>query len=76
MELAGCQGRDKTPTLEFKQCPECGNMVEVFSTDSEVACENCGFIVHNDVQSCLQWCKYARLCFGDDVYFKLKRECD
>ena len=47
-------------------------MVEVFSIDSEVECDNCGFIVRNDVQSCLQWCKYARLCFGDEVYFKLK----
>ncbi|HUW63255.1 MAG TPA: hypothetical protein VMW83_00930 [Spirochaetia bacterium] len=62
-----------TPTLKAKKCPQCGREVEVFSNDVQVKCENCGFTVYNDVESCIQWCKYARQCVGDDLYKKLKK---
>jgi len=62
-----------TPTLKVKKCPQCGADVEVFSNDVQVKCENCGFTVYNDVESCIQWCKYARLCVGDELYRKLKK---
>ena len=41
MILEGCPGaaRLKTPTLEEKICPVCGNIIEIFSVDTEVACE-------------------------------------
>ncbi|MFZ5595520.1 MAG: low molecular weight phosphatase family protein [Bacillota bacterium] len=60
------------PTLKLKKCPECGGEVEVFSNDVKVNCE-CGFTVYNDIESCVQWCKYARLCVGEQLYKKLKR---
>ena len=53
---------------EEKICPQCGHTIEIFSTDTEVACENCGFVVYNDALSCVQWCKYARQCVGDAMY--------
>lgn len=62
-----------TPTLKVKKCPECGSEVEVFSNDVKVNCEKCGFAVYNDVESCIQWCKYARECVGEQLYKKLKR---
>ena len=62
-----------TPTLKLKKCPQCGHEVEVFSNDVQVKCESCGFTVYNDVESCIQWCKYARLCVGDELYRKLKK---
>ena len=62
-----------TPTLKVKKCPECGNEVEVFSNDVKVECDKCGFIVYNDVESCIQWCKYAKECVGEQLYKKLKR---
>lgn len=62
-----------TPTLKVKKCPQCGREVEVFSNDVQVKCENCGFVVYNDVESCIQWCKYARQCVGDELYNKLKK---
>ena len=68
MILDGCQGKPRTPTIEEKICPQCGNTIEIFSTDTEVACENCGFVVYNDALSCVQWCKYARQCVGDAMY--------
>ena len=68
MILDGCQGKPRTPTIEEKNCPQCGHTIEIFSTDTEVACENCGFVVYNDALSCVQWCKYARQCVGDAMY--------
>lgn len=32
------------PTIEIKKCPECGEVVEIFSNDIKVECPNCGFI--------------------------------
>ena len=61
-------GKARTPTIEEKICPQCGHTIEIFSTDTEVACENCGFVVYNDALSCVQWCKYARQCVGDAMY--------
>ena len=68
MIFEGCQGKPRTPTLEEKICPRCGNVIEVFSTDTEVACDKCGFVTYNDSLSCVQWCPYARKCVGDEMY--------
>ena len=45
MEQAFCPGSAfiRTPTLTIKKCPECGAEIEIFSNDSTVDCENCGF---------------------------------
>ena len=68
MIMDGCQGKPRTPTIMEKICPQCGGEIEMFSIDTEVACENCGFVAYNDTLSCVQWCKYARQCVGDDMY--------
>jgi len=68
----GSAGLRGTPTLEIKTCPECGADVELFSIDRKVACDRCGFVVYNKVQSCIQWCKYARDCVGEEMYVRLK----
>ena len=68
MIMDGCQGKPRTPTIEDRICPNCGNPIEIFSTDTEVACDKCGFVVYNDKLSCVQWCKYARKCVGDQMY--------
>jgi ribosomal protein S27AE len=60
-----------TPTLKIKKCPECGSEVELFSTDVQRACEKCGFVVYNDIQSCIKWCSKARECVGDEKYEEL-----
>ena len=64
----------RTPTLKIKKCPECGEEVEIFSTDLRVQCDNCGFTVYNDSESCIQWCKYAKECVGEELYNKLKKK--
>jgi predicted RNA-binding Zn-ribbon protein involved in translation (DUF1610 family) len=61
----------RTPTLSIKKCPQCGNEVEIFSNDVEVACDNCGFVIYNDILSFVQWCKYAKECVGEETYRKI-----
>ncbi|MBC7110398.1 MAG: hypothetical protein H5T46_05290 [Archaeoglobi archaeon] len=62
------------PKLELRVCPRCGNEVEIFSDEMKVECENCGFIIYNDLQLCIQWCPYAKECIGDENYERIRRE--
>jgi ribosomal protein S27AE len=64
----------KTPTLTIRKCPQCGEDVELFSNDVSVKCSRCGFVIYNDIASCVQWCKHARECVGDEMYRKLNRK--
>jgi len=69
--LNGCPGAGNikgTPELTIKICPDCGNEIELFSSDITAVCEQCHFIAYNDTQSCISWCKYARECVGDELY--------
>ena len=68
MILGGCQGKPRTPTIHEKICPQCGSVIEMFSIDTEMACEKCGFVAYNDSLSCVQWCKYAKQCVGEEMY--------
>ncbi|HDR74232.1 MAG TPA: hypothetical protein ENN85_10060 [Methanoculleus sp.] len=64
----------RTPTLTIKTCPQCGAEVEIFSNDIAVTCGTCGFVIYNDVNSCIKWCRYAEQCVGPELYTKLKRD--
>ena len=68
MIMHGCQAKPKTPTIIEKVCPQCGHEIEMFSIDTEMVCEHCGFVAYNDTLSCVQWCEYARQCVGDEMY--------
>lgn len=63
----------RTPTLKIKDCPECGEEVEIFSTDVKVKCRNCGFNIYNNIESCIQWCLYAKECVGEELYDSMKK---
>ena len=69
----GCPGasRLKVPTITEKNCPNCGAVIELFSTDVSVACDRCGFVAYNDMQNCIQWCEHAEECIGTEMYNKL-----
>ena len=71
MLYSGCQSKSKEISITEKICPQCGNTVELFSTDTEVTCDKCGFVIYNDMLSCVQWCKYARKCVGDEMYERM-----
>ena len=68
MIYTGCQSKSKEITLEERICPQCGNVIELFSVDTEVTCEHCGFVAYNDTLSCVQWCQYAKQCVGEEMY--------
>ena len=68
MTYTGCQSKSKEITLTERVCPNCGNIIEIFSVDTEVACDKCGFVAYNDTLSCVQWCKYAKQCVGEQMY--------
>ena len=70
MIMEGCQGKPQIKIME-RTCPKCGHEVEIFSIDTQVACENCGFVIYNDTLTCVQWCKYARQCMGDEMVERL-----
>ena len=48
----------------------------MFTIDAEMACERCGFVAYKDTLSCVQWCKYARKCFGDAAYEALMKAAE
>ena len=66
--MDGCQGKPRTPTIIEKICPICGSEIEMFSIDSQMACEHCGFIAYNDTLSCVQWCAHAKQCVGEEMH--------
>ena len=68
MIMEGCQAKPKTPTIIEKVCPQCGHEIELFSIDTQMPCEHCGFVAYNDTLSCVQWCKHARKCVGGEMY--------
>ena len=70
MIYSGCQSQSKEIKIFDKVCPKCGSPIEMFSIDTEMKCEKCGYVVYNDTLSCTQWCKYARKCVGDEMYEK------
>ena len=62
------------PTIKIKKCPECGEEVEVISTDLQTKCPGCGFTIYNDTMSCIEWCEYAKECVGEEMYNRLKKD--
>ena len=68
MIFEGCMGKPRTPTILEKVCPQCGHEIEMFSIDTQMPCEHCGFVAYNYTLSCVQWCQYARKCVGDEMY--------
>lgn len=64
----GCQGKSRNMSITEKTCPNCGSVIELFSIDSQVACDTCGFVAYNDTLSCVQWCQHAKDCVGEEMY--------
>ena len=73
MILHGCQAKPKTPTIIEKVCPQCGHEIELFSSDTQMPCEHCGFVAYNDTLSCVQWCKHAKECVGEEMYNQMMK---
>ena len=62
------------PKIELVRCPQCQQDVEVWSDEADGTCDSCGItVVRTQSQSCVDWCRYARECLGEEK-FKQYRE--
>jgi len=69
-----CPGQDsRNLKVETLQCSSCGYRAEIFSDEVKVACPQCkALICRARLPSCVDWCKYARECIGEDKWIQSK----
>lgn len=61
----------KQPEAEILRCPNCSIEVEIWTDEVKAACPQCKTVVTREQgQSCLDWCKFAKECVGEDLYKK------
>lgn len=70
--IDGCPGSQKfkQPQPEEVACPFCGEGLEIWTDEFEILCSGCGKKVSRSGQSCLDWCKAAKECVGEEIYRK------
>lgn len=57
------------PKIEVVPCPGCGGDVEIWSDEADGKCPSCGLsVVRMSTQSCVDWCRYAEECLGEEKY--------
>ncbi len=72
-----CPGsiRIREPVPEDIPCPRCGELVEIWSDERRARCPRCRASVTREMDlSCVQWCRYAQECIGEEAYQRLKGE--
>lgn len=69
-----CPGQDsRKASAEIITCPGCGYAVEIFSDEIKVSCPNCkNLICQERLPACVDWCRSARECVGEQRYKQLK----
>ena len=69
-----CPGQDdRNIKAEIIICPGCGYKVEMFSDEIKVKCPKCKALVCKErLPACVDWCKFARQCIGEEKYKQLK----
>jgi hypothetical protein len=73
MGLKRCSGATAfaQPTIEVVPCPDCGTDVEVWSDEATGRCPSCArTVIRTATQSCVDWCRYAKECLGDEKFRK------
>lgn len=68
-----CPGQDdRNIKIEIISCSACGYKLEIFSDEIEVKCPKCKSLVcRQRLPSCVNWCKSAQKCIGEEKYRKL-----
>ncbi|MEE9191326.1 MAG: phosphohydrolase [Candidatus Aerophobetes bacterium] len=76
MNAYRCPGQSgRNLKVELHRCPGCSYQVEIFSDELRAICPNCGREVHKEkTPSCIDWCKAAEQCLGENAYRELKKE--
>ena len=59
------------PKIEMTPCPDCGADVEIWSDEATGQCPKCSrTVIRTATQSCVDWCRYAKECLGEDKFKK------
>ena len=59
----------RQPQPEIFDCPSCGEEVEIWTDEIRGVCSACGRVVFREgMMSCLEWCKFAQECVGEEAY--------
>ena len=64
----------RTPELVLKQCPTCGESIEIFSDETVARCSRCGTEIFRNLESCARWCRYAEECLGKEELARLREK--
>lgn len=73
MTIFKCPGAQKfrQPEPEIIKCPSCTQELEIWTDEIQAICPNCkNTIMRQENTSCLDWCRYAKECVGDQLYSK------
>lgn len=71
--ILGCPGAKlfKQPEPQILKCQFCEGEVEIWTDEVRAVCPDCGnSITRKQLQSCLDWCKFAKECVGENLYNK------
>ncbi len=61
----------RQPTPKDIKCPNCLKDVEIWSDEIKAMCPHCKTIImQNQAMSCVEWCKFAKDCVGEQLYDK------
>ena len=74
--IFNCPGSQKfkTPQPETIKCPHCREEVEIWTDEVWAICPKCKKkVTRKAEQTCLDWCKYAKVCAGEELYRKYKK---
>ncbi len=71
-----CPGQDKRNIkVEILTCSDCGEKVELFSDEIKAHCPRCkGLVCRSRLPSCVEWCKAARQCIGEEKWKELNNK--
>lgn len=59
------------PKPDIVKCSDCGTDVEIWSDEATGTCPACSkTMIRTETQSCVDWCKYAKECLGEEKYKK------
>lgn len=65
----------KNPQPIFKNCPNCGYEVEIWTDEIKAACPKCKKTVFREASpTCLDWCKFAKQCVGEDALSRYQKQ--
>ncbi|MEW6202403.1 MAG: phosphohydrolase [bacterium] len=73
-----CPGQDpRKITISVHPCPNCGYAVEFFSDEIRVKCPSCKtYVTKERLPTCIEWCKAARECIGEERWKALMEQMD